>query len=262
MISDLNGIIGGTKAAGMIFKNAGAPTHGANQWHSFFAATAIPEAGALATGNATAGIIPTNTTPGAMAFNDPPSGAASYIMGASVVSTVSGIVLLYDRCFAIGPLTPASGAYAGPVTGTPLDRPADGAGCGIAAEVVTATSGAHTVTITYTNQDGVAGRTATIALPITNIGRLFHATLQAGDSGVRQITGVSGSASPPTGTFNLLIIRPLLQVGVAANVPRSIGIPESGLRPLYIDTCAALAFYNPVGTTPPSLTVTLDLVTG
>jgi len=263
-ITTLDGLVGATKGAGMIFKSAGQPTHVANFWHSYWAATAIPGAGTLATGNTTAGVIQTEATAGAMPFADPTGGAFSYIAGASVVSTVSGTVLLYDRCFALGALTPTSGAYPGPVTGTALNRPADGAGCLIAAEIVTGLSAAaHTVTITYINQNGGTGRTATVVLPASaGIGRVFWATLQAGDSGVRRITDVSGSATPPTGTFNLLIIRPLLQVGVVANVPRSLGIPETGLRPLYADTCAALMFYNPVGTTAATLTVTLDLATG
>jgi hypothetical protein len=262
-ITTLDGLIGGTKGAAMVFKSAGQPTTAANNWHSYWAATAIPAAGALATGNTTAGIIPTEATTGAMPFADPPGGSNSYIMGATVNSTVSGVVLLYDRCFALGALVPANGAYAGPVTGTALDRPADGAGCIIAAEIVTALSAtAHTVTITYTNQAGTPSRTATVTLPASApIGRVFHATLQAGDSGVQRITGVSGS-SAPTGTFNLLIIRPLLQVGVVANVPARLGIPECGLRPLYANTCAALMFYNPVGTTAATLTVALDLATG
>jgi hypothetical protein len=262
-ITTLDGLIGGTKGAAMIFKSAGQPTTVANAWHSYWAATAIPGAGTLATGNTTAGIIPTEATAGAMAFTDPTGGAESYITGASVVSTISGVVMLYDRCFAIGAFTPTSGAIAG-VTGTALNRPADGAGTMIAAEIVTALSAAaHTVTITYTNSNGDTGRTATVVLPASaGIGRVFFATLQTGDSGVQQITGVSGSASPPTGTFNLLIIRRLLNVGVVANVPRSLGIPESGLRPMYANTCAALMFYNPTGTTAATLTVTLDLATG
>lgn len=263
-ITDFNGLIGATKGAGMIYKNAGQPTTVANAWHSYFAATAIPGAGTLATGNTTAGIIPTEATAGAMPFADPAGGENSYIMGASVVSTISGRVLMYDRCYALGALAPTSGAYAGPVTGLALDRPADGAGCLIAAEIVTALSAAaHTVTITYTNQNGDTGRTATVVLPASaGIGRVFWATLQEGDSGVRRITGVSGSATPPTGTFNLLIIRPLLSVGVVANVPKQLGVPEAGLRPMYANSCACLMFYNPTGTTAASIEVSVDLATG
>lgn len=263
-ITTLDGLIGGTKTAGMVFKSAGQPTTAANNWHSYWAATAIPGAGTLATGNTTAGIIPNSATAGAMAFNDPTGDAVAYIMGASVTSTISGAVWLYDRCFALGALAPTSGAYSGPVTGTAIDRPADGAGTMIIAEIVTALSAAaHTVTITYINQAGDTGRTATVVLPASApIGRVFFATLQAGDSGVRRITGVSGSASPPTGTFNLLIIRPLLMAGCTGNVPVNMGVPECGLRPLYPGTCAGILVYNPLGTTAASVSINLDLAVG
>lgn len=262
-ITTLDGLIGGTKGAVMVFKSAGQPTTVANFWHSYWAATAIPGAGTLATGNTSAGIIPTNATAGAAPFTNPPGSAISYVMGATVNSTISGTVMLYDRAFAVGALAPASGAYSPAVTGTALNRPADGAGTEIWAEIVTALSAtAHTATITYTNSNGDTGRTATVTLPASaGIGRFFPVTLQEGDSGVRQITGVSGS-SAPTGTYNLLIVRPILRVGVAANVPARLGIPEAGLRPLYANSCLAVAFYNPVGTTAATIQVSLDLTTG
>jgi hypothetical protein len=216
----------------------------------------------LSAGNTTTGVIFTEATAGAMVFADPPGGQTSYIMGGSASSTVSVKAWLYDRIYGLGALTPTSGAYAG-ITGLAIDRPADGAGCMIAAEIVTAFSAtAHTATITYINQAGVGGRTATVTIPASApVARVFFAALETGDSGVQQITAVSGS-SAPTGTFNLLIIRPLLMMGLVAAVPRNFGIPESGLRPLYPNTCGALLVYNPAGTTAATIELTLDLTTG
>lgn len=257
----VSGLSTGRKNAAMLFKNGAQPTHAANFWHSHWASTAIPGAGTLATGNTTAGIIPTNATAGSMSIVNPTGGETAYILGAEVTSTVSGVVLLYDRVFALGALTPTSGAIAG-ITGTAINRPASGEGCRIAIEVVTAfSSAAHTFTITYTNSNGDTGRTATCVITASAwpIGRVFFATLQAGDEGVRQITGVSGSASPPTGTFNVLIIRPLVEAGVVANVPRSLSTSEVGRREMYENVCAAVLFYNPAGTTASSITVSLSL---
>lgn len=262
-ITTLDGLIGGTKGAGLILKTATKPAVAAGFWASYWAAGTIPAAGALAVGNTTAGVIPTEATAGAMAFTDPTGGAESYVLGATVSSTVTGIVMLYDRVFHIGALVPTSGAYPGPVTGTTITRPADGAGMEIWAEVVTATNAnAHTVTITYDDQGNVSS-TGSVVLPASQpIARMIPATLETGDSGVQHITGISGSASPPTGTFNLVICRPILRVGVVANIPARLGIPETGLRPLYADSCLALAFYNPTGTTAPDILVSLDLTTG
>lgn len=261
-ITTLDGLIGGTKGAGFIFKNGSKPAVAAGFWASYFAATAIPGAGTLAVGNTTTGVIPTEATSGAMAFADPSGGANSYIMGASVTSTISGVVMIYDRVWHGGAYTPTSGAYSG-ATGTTLDRPSDGAGCEIWAEIVTALSAAsHTVTITYDDRSNNSSTASVVLAASAPIARMYPATLEAGDSGVQHITAISGSASPPTGTFNLVILRPLLRVGVVANVPRQLGLPECGLRPLYANSCVTAAFYNPAGTTAPDITVHLDLTTG
>jgi hypothetical protein len=262
-ITTLDGLIGGTKGAGMVFKSATKPAVAAGFWASYWAAGTIPAAGALAIGNTTAGVIPTEATTGAMAFTDPTGGTISYVMGATVSSTVTGIVYLYDRVFHIGALTPTSGAYPGPVTGTTIDRPADGAGVEMWAEIVTALSAAaHTVTVTYDDQGNVSSTGSVVLAASAPIARMYPATLQDGDSGVQHITGISGSATPPTGTFNLVLARPIIRVGVVANIPVRLGIPETGLRPLYANSCLALAFYNPAGTTAPDILVSLDLTTG
>jgi hypothetical protein len=90
---------------------------------------------------------------------------------------------------------------------------------------------------------------------------MFPVTLEAGDSGVQHITALSGSATPPTGTFNLVLARPIIRVGVVANVPVRLGIPECGLRPLYANSCLALAFLA-ASSTAPDIQVSLDLTTG
>ncbi len=156
-ITTLDGLIGGTKGAGMIFKSASLPSTTGTTWHSYWAATSVPGAGSFSIGNTTTGVIPTEATAGAMPFQDPPGGSNSYIMGATFSASVASTVLLYDRCFHIGSFTPTSGAIAG-VTGTALDRPADGSGCLIAAEINTGLSAAaHTVTITRLCRRAILG---------------------------------------------------------------------------------------------------------
>jgi len=65
------------------------------------------------------------------------------------------------------------------------------------AEVTTALSAtADTLAITYVNQDGVGGRTATAIMPSgAVVGRRIRATLQAGDTGVQDVTAVTDSAA-------------------------------------------------------------------
>jgi hypothetical protein len=76
---------------------------------------------------------------------------------------------------------------------------------GIEAEITTVLSATPvTLTITYINQAGVAGRTGTIG-PITAssaVGTRFAMTLQAGDYGITDVTAVARSAAP-TGVVRL-----------------------------------------------------------
>lgn len=262
-LTNLNGIIGGKKDALHILKSAGAPTHAAGFWHSFWAATAIPGAGSFAIGNTTTGVIPTAATAGAATFPAPGSGLAQHVLSASVVSSVAGTVMMYDRVWHAGAFTPTSGSYAGMV-GTAIDRPSTGEGIELWVEIATALSAAaHTLTITYTNQAGDTGRTATVVLPASApIGRFFPVPLQAGDWGVRQVTAMSGSATPPTGTFNLIALRTILRVGLLANSPARLAVPETVLRPMYANSCLASAFFNPAGTTAPTIGIAADTVEG
>jgi hypothetical protein len=262
-ITTLDGLIGAKKGAALIFKNANAPAVAAGFWASYWAANAIPGAGTLSAGDTTAGTIFNNATAGSAAFPEPGAGLSQYVMGLTVQSSITGVVMLYDRIFGIGALTPTSGAYAG-VTGTALDRPANGEGVEMWAEIVTALSAAaHTVTVTYTDEQGNPDATATVTLPASApVARMFPARLAGGDWGARRITGISGSASPPTGTFNLLLLRPIARVAVIANVPARLGIPEAGLRECFANSCLALAFFNPAGTTAPTILVSADLAEG
>lgn len=54
------------------------------------------------------------------------------------------------------------------------------------------TVGAATITVTYTNQDGVAGRTGSYLIPTLSIaGQAFKVPLQGNDYGVRDVTNVT-----------------------------------------------------------------------
>jgi len=60
------------------------------------------------------------------------------------------------------------------------------------------------ITITYVNQDGVAGRTATGKINRNAVvNDIYPVTLQAGDYGVRDVTNVTHSAANTTGVFEV-----------------------------------------------------------
>jgi hypothetical protein len=86
-----------------------------------------------------------------------------------------------------------------------------------------------TITITYTNQDGVTGRTASLTLSSANVvGSAFNIMphLQSGDSGIMAVTNMSTSAGS-AGTMILYGTIPIC----TAPVPSSGMITGNGIIP-------------------------------
>lgn len=80
------------------------------------------------------------------------------------------------------------------------------------------TPGIPTITITYTNQDGVTGRTATFT-PTSNLisGRMLMMPLESGDSGVQRVESVIAT-NTQAGTYNVLITRTLIHVRTRSTI--------------------------------------------
>lgn len=114
-----------------------------------------------------------------------------------------------------------------------LPRYTDGAGVQVMAVTLAARTGNTTFSFSYTNQDGVSGRTSqTCRLnAFTSIGMIATATdataqanvmspfigLQAGDYGVRSIQSVTMN-TPDTGLFALILVKPLGQISQGISV--------------------------------------------
>lgn len=103
-----------------------------------------------------------------------------------------------------------------------LPRYADGAGVQMMAVTVSSRTGGQTFTVSYTNQDGVAGRTSqlmtqnTAAAPgsvVTSATTAVNGAspfigLQEGDTGVRSVESVQMNGAD-TGFFSLILVKPL-----------------------------------------------------
>lgn len=129
-----------------------------------------------------------------------------------------------------------------------LPRYSSGRGVAILIEVQTALGAANvTATISYTNQAGASGRTATASLLASAAaGTVFFADLQAGDTGAISVQSVTLSASALAGTFAVCLVRPLFDVFVLSvssnthNVGRIDFLDEEGAA--ILETGAALVF--------------------
>ncbi len=119
--------------------------------------------------------------------------------------------------------------------------------------VTTATTNAAAITnmtLSYTNSDGVAGRTATVtSFPATAvIGTFVPFQLAAGDNGVRSIQSVTFGTSLAAGAVSLVCYCPKISKSIifanmgSANAARSYDIP------LYNEHCL-LPFWMPTGAT-------------
>lgn len=99
-------------------------------------------------------------------------------------------------------------------------------------------------TVSYTNSDGTAGRTATLAnivgsqAPATPvIGTIIWFNLAAGDKGVRSIQSMTLGVSWVSGTISLFVARPIAFMGnPIVNTTNTRKISEPGIR-LYNGTC-------------------------
>lgn len=124
-----------------------------------------------------------------------------------------------------------------------INGSSNGEGVFAAILVTTATTNAAAITnttISYTNSDGVAGRTATIAsFPATAvIGTVVQFQLQAGDKGIRSIQSVTLGTSYAAGAISVILFRPInVQPVLVANVGgQNVPPANPGVR-LYNGTC-------------------------
>lgn len=182
----------------------------AASWFSVFDLAGNPGAGVLAGTSTAAGEVPTDATAGCPTIDAFGASALGYLWQLEYGCSVACRLKLFDMVF-------KAGAYAfnaaQALTGQPsyASRMPGGSysDTQIWIEAVTAFTGNLTVTITYTNQSGVTGRTATLATGTAlTVGRLMQVPLQAGDTGVQAITNVAGTVAT-AGKFNVLVLRPL-----------------------------------------------------
>jgi hypothetical protein len=220
-ITNENEYIGAAKQRLPIVKTANRTTTTVVPF-SVFDLAGQPGAGVLAGTNTANGVVPTDITPGCSIINF--STGVGYLTKVEFYSTVASRLEIADMLFKAGAYGFASGTVA--LSAQPIisQRCPDTAGAifgngnEIWIEVSTAflTGTSWQVQVTYTNSNGVAGR-STIIIPsqiasALTIGKMFQLALQSGDSGVQKIDSVivtNGGTAMTAGAFNVLIIRPL-----------------------------------------------------
>lgn len=214
-----------------------ATAFGAGSFHSLWKVAGYPSSGATpATG---AGAVPLATTPGAIYFSD--RGRLDRVLFAGAQP---GTLLVYDRLVHTSGL---SGTVATPqtVNSTAITRPNNqGVDAELWLEWYTPTgSTPRTVTASYTNTAGTAGRTtATASIPASPVaGFMLPLGLQAssGDLGVQSVQTVTLSGSTGTaGDFGVTLMR---RVAELALITSDVPVEDVSRRRVEIEGGAALS---------------------
>ena len=190
----------------------------------------------------TVGSIPTNTTDGALKQRNAQSGKEKFLVSASATSHVAGTLILYDRLYhnhnLSGTVTTEQTVQGHPASPA-LTRYTDGEGNIAFAEIyVIVGTTARTITMNYTNQNGVTGQTSVatnfVATNFREVTRAILLPYASGDTGIRAVKSVTLAASTGTvGNFGITIGHPLAYL----NIPSAGGC---GWR----DFTTGLPFYD------------------
>lgn len=186
---------------------------------------------------------------GMLPRTDPVSGNA-YLSRFAASASLRGCIWLIDRLWQnSGLVTTSTTAQAI----TPATLPSrDGAGGTNGVNVMAAMewsatggAGTPTVSLTYTNQAGTTGQTASftgVTTPPVGTFELFK--LAPGDTGIRAPTSLIQSATRTSGSMNLVLFRLIAMLDIGTdNVGNSIDALTSGFPRIYDGSCLQLVLF-------------------
>lgn len=243
---DVNGIAGRQSA----FLKVGTASEAVGQWYSYAKDSGNPGAWAPGSpglaGRATDGTAAADA--GCLPYLNAASGA-NYLTDFRIVSSVAHSYWLFDALWVnsgiVVTTTTAQTINSVAFGARDLNGTANGEGVWVGILVTTATTNAGAITnttLSYTNQAGTAGRTATIAsFPATAVvGTVVWFQLAAGDTGVRSIQSITLGTSYGGGAVSLIAAVP---VAMAPNLIANVGgVGQIGMGTRTADT--GIKLYN------------------
>lgn len=234
----------------------------------FIGAGGIPGAGAVpasytaggtsyTTGGSVAGAIPWAKT----------VGKNTHLAKAMFGGSVLGTLILYDRLWSCAGMsgTVATAQSVVGFTGLPT-RASDGANVEAWAEIFTATgSTSVNVTMSYTNQDGVSGKTSVATNLVASPGANFMMplSLASGDSGVRAVASAQLSATTGTaGSWGITLLRRIAEIPITTvSAGNPLDLFSLGMPQIQDDACLCLAVLASTTTTG-VISGSLNLIAG
>lgn len=231
-----------------IFRN-GARATLAGRTYSTIDLAGSPGAGVLAGTSTAAGVVPTDATAGCPTINAFSGSNTGYVLQTSIGDTVGVRNRIYDLLFKAGAYTfnaavtlVSQPSYSSRIPLDPVLGTADYKGTEIWFECVTTFTGNLTLTVTYTNDQGVAGQTTTVAQvtgAAPTVGQMARLPLATGDQGVQKIESVTGTIAS-AGTFNILVMRQIGGARVGINGGDIAGPDRTGMPILFADSALVL----------------------
>jgi hypothetical protein len=256
-ITTADGIVAGFLAGGApIFVNKGVTASTvAMRMYSTWRTNGSPSPGTTSAGAVYDST--SNMVEGQIPFRYPSNGKC-YLGRALLTGSVTAqSTFLVDRIFSAN-ITATSVALQ-PITAVALpprddNGASDGVGYLVGAEVHTAMGAATpTISVGYTNSDGVAGRFGSNVHPTASgaaIGAFYPISLQGADKGVRQLDSVQLSASWLSGGVALVVYRILASLPIGAiGGPSEINPITGDMPELYQGTVPFLLHINLTGGT-------------
>jgi hypothetical protein len=242
-ITTLDGIFVGTALPPEVFVKSGAfGTTGitSGRLMSSWYLTGYPAAAAAPTPGLAGAAL---TAPVTGQLEIPPSSNQTYLQNMRFKNSAGAgsLVLLCDRLWHNSgfTITLTSAQTVNSVTFPARDKnqTTDGEGVLLGVEISTTTgAGTPTITVSYTNQAGTAGRIATnIPATIASLvaGGFIPIDLQAGDTGVRSVQSLTLSATWTSGVMHLVAYRLLSSMIIRPGFSADSDIVDSGLIPIF-----------------------------
>lgn len=252
-ITTLDGLLAGMLPSIDVVK-ASFGGEAAGWYHSSWYLAGMPGAGVLPTSGLGGATLTGPAVPGQITVPAAVAGKNVYLarMDAVQAANIGGFVLA-DRIWANnGLVVTTTGAQT--VNSVAWDRDSiidgnfTGEGVQVALEVTTSTTNGAVISnmsMSYTNSDGTAGRTATVSsFPATAAaGTFVPFLLQAGDRGVRSIQTITLGTSLVTGAVSAVAFRQIVSMGTPSpNVVVQQGPADLGLPRLHDNSVPFLIF--------------------
>ncbi len=229
------------------------PANVASQWVDTWNVAGLPAAGTIPSAP---GAVPTKATTGAMTFAAPGSGKRWLIGIAVCTMPVAMTVMLYDRLVHVGNLV-FNITSTQTINSVSVNRP-DTTGEGVQIWVVNSSGSSiggssAALTVSYTNSDGVAGRTTDVMAPGTVwLSRMgVRMNLQAGDVGVRSVESLTFSVAGGTaGSLSVVLLRSIEKyTSNYAGHANKYDAFDTGLSAIDNNACLVLMALSPTATT-------------